>query len=112
MFLGWYQHAWREIAAPRHLRAAGRKSGLWPLDRHVMVAEDAVEPMTLELEATTDDPITPHNLRKLRSSSRAVRQGKMDPIKATEARKEPRTLACAERPTREKDSFYESRLAA
>ena len=47
-----------------------------------MVAEEAVEPRTPEPEATTDDPITPHNLRILRSNSRAVRQGKMDPTKA------------------------------
>ncbi|EIW70838.1 hypothetical protein TREMEDRAFT_28837, partial [Tremella mesenterica DSM 1558] len=80
MFWPWHQRAWRETATLRQLRGAWRKSGLWPLDRKVMrVEEDALEarPVTPPPRDLKLNPLTPYNLRVLRSNNRAVRRGEI-----------------------------------
>lgn len=75
MFYLWRQRAWAQVAAPRQIRSAWRKSGLWPLNKEVM----DVDPHTPPPQHAAKGPLTPNNFRILRANNLAMKKGKLDP---------------------------------
>ncbi|KAE8539302.1 hypothetical protein D1P53_004400 [Cryptococcus gattii VGV] len=81
MFYLWHQRAWAQVATPRQIRSAWRKSGLWPLNKQVM----DVDPHTPPPQHAAKGPLTPNNLRILRANNLAVKQGKLDALVVQDA---------------------------
>ena len=78
LFWAWHQRAWRDTATSRQIRGAWRKTGLWPLRREMMGAEE--EERTPEPQEPRNIlPPTPTTTRIRRSNNSAIRRGVMDP---------------------------------
>ncbi|ADV23647.1 Hypothetical Protein CGB_G6130W [Cryptococcus gattii WM276] len=93
MFYLWHQRAWAQVATPRQIRNAWRKSGLWPLNKEVM----DVDPHTPPPQHAAKVPLTPNNFRILRANNLAVKKGELDPRVALEKTEKALAKALADK---------------
>ncbi|ADV24381.1 hypothetical protein CNBF1830 [Cryptococcus gattii WM276] len=93
MFYLWHQRAWAQVAIPRQIRSAWRKSGLWPLNKEVM----DVDPHTPPPQHAAKGPLTPNNFRILRANNLAVKKGELDPRVALEKTEKALAKALADK---------------